>query len=45
MVAAGEGFTLIPALAAETGPGVRFSPLSTPDFAREIALRVARRAR
>jgi LysR family hydrogen peroxide-inducible transcriptional activator len=38
MVAAGEGFTLIPALAAETGPGVRFSPLSTPDLAREIAL-------
>jgi LysR family transcriptional regulator, hydrogen peroxide-inducible genes activator len=38
MVAAGEGFTLIPALAAETGPGVKFSPLFAPDFARDIVL-------
>jgi LysR family hydrogen peroxide-inducible transcriptional activator len=38
MVAAGEGMTLIPALATETGDGVHFSPLPAPDFARDIAL-------
>jgi LysR family hydrogen peroxide-inducible transcriptional activator len=38
MVAAGEGLTLIPALAAESGPGVKFSPLPADDFARDIVL-------
>ncbi|HTX77808.1 MAG TPA: LysR substrate-binding domain-containing protein [Terracidiphilus sp.] len=38
MVAAGEGFTLMPALAAETTPGVRFLPLPGTDFARDIVL-------
>jgi len=38
MVAAGEGSTLMPALAAETTPGVRFSPLPKPAFARDIVL-------
>ncbi|WP_158926691.1 LysR substrate-binding domain-containing protein [Acidisphaera sp. S103] len=38
MVAASEGLTLIPALAAETGPGLRFLPLPAPDFARDIVL-------
>jgi LysR family transcriptional regulator, hydrogen peroxide-inducible genes activator len=38
MVAAGEGLTLIPALAAETGPGLRFMPLPARDFARDIVL-------
>ena len=43
MVAAGEGFTLIPALAAETSPGVKFSPLPGTDFARDIVLLWRRR--
>ena len=43
MVAAGEGLTLIPALAAETGPGLRFLPLPAPDFARDIVLAWRRR--
>ncbi len=38
MVAAGEGYTLVPALATETGPGVHFSPLPAPEFARDIVL-------
>ena len=38
MVAAGEGYTLVPALATETGPGVYFSPLPTPEFARDIVI-------
>ncbi len=43
MVGAGEGFTLIPALAAETSPGVRFLPLPGTDFARDIVLLWRRR--
>ena len=31
-------YTLVPALATETGPGVHFSPLPTPEFARDIVL-------
>jgi LysR family transcriptional regulator, hydrogen peroxide-inducible genes activator len=38
MVAAGEGSTLMPALAAETTPGVIFSALPKAEFARDIVL-------
>ncbi len=43
MVAAGEGLTLVPALATETGSGVTYSPLPDPGFAREIVLAWRRR--
>ena len=43
MVAAGEGYTLVPALATETGAGVHFSPLPAPEFARDIVLAWRRR--
>ena len=38
MVAAGEGCTLMPALAARDGAGVRYAPLPSPGYSREIAL-------
>lgn len=43
MVAAGEGLTLVPALATETGAGVAYAPLPDPGFAREIVLAWRRR--
>lgn len=38
MIAAGEGCTLMPALAAKEGAGVRYAPLPSPGYSREIAL-------
>lgn len=38
MVAAGEGCTLMPALAVRSDPGIRYAPLPSPGYARDIAL-------